>query len=98
MTCLLAAVLGAEIIGLFRVEVSNPALSQRYVAKSALVLVLADRRRVELLTGQSRTIVAELSDSSGPSLMDPDDPNPDPDPDEHRSLSALTGEAFDRVP
>jgi len=96
MTCLLADLLGAEIVGLFRVEVDNPSLGQRYVAKSALVLVLADGRRFEMLTGQSRTVVVELSGQL--LLMNPDEPKPQADPDEELSLRAPTGEVFDRLP
>lgn len=95
---LLEKVLGAEIVDLSRILYENAALGQRYVGMSAVVLALADGRKVEVITGQSRTKAFELSPSRGPVLMDMEDPDPTLDPDDRFSLVPLTGERFDRSP
>jgi hypothetical protein len=95
---LLSGLLGAEIIGFSRIHWEDPTLGESFVAQDALVLHLADARCFELLTGQSRTVIAEVTDAQMLFLGDPDHPETEKDPDERLSLCELTGEEFDRPP
>ena len=89
---LLSDLLDAEIADLSRILSEDVTLGQSYVAKAALVLTLADGRRFELLTGQSITRLALLSDTQSLFL------GYETDPDEQLSLCDLTGELFDEPP
>ncbi len=89
---LLIDLLGAEVVNLSRILSEDTSLQQSYVAKSALVLTLADGQRVEMLTGQAITRLERLTETQGLFL------GYEIDLDERLSLCALTGELFDEPP
>ena len=88
----LIELVGADVVSLSRIVSEDATLEQTYVAKSALVLTLADGRRYELLTGQSVTQLTQLTEVQGLFL------GYEIDPDERLSLCALTNELFDEPP
>lgn len=89
---LLIELVGTDVVSLSRILSEDATLEQSYVAKSALVLTLADGRRYELLTDQSVTQLTQLTETQELFL------GYETDPDECLSLCALTNELFDEPP